>query len=428
MIYHTASTSHAIGEHLKFFVRIDGVMQAAILATVSQEVLPMMFDDDQIALRDVARRFAREKLRPDYQKRESQPGIDRALFKEMGSLGLIGVDLPEEYGGLGLSGVTAGIITEEIAYGDFNVSYMQLLSSLMGAIIHANASPELARTWNSRIVAGEAIVALGLTEPRGGSDAANLQLKARRVGDEYVLSGEKTSITFADQADAIVLFARTGKPEEGARGISAFLVDLNQKGVQRTRFNDVGSKIIGRGSVFFDDVQVPVENRLGEEGKGFTQVMQGFDFSRILIALQCVAAAQASIDETWEYVKERHTFGAPLAQYQGVSFPIVEFETLIAACRQLCYHGLALRDAGQPHTAEAAMVKWMGPKTAFDAIHQCLLTFGHYGWSMDLPHQQRLRDVMGLEIGDGTAQIMKLIVARERVGRAAVQYAKENKS
>ncbi len=427
MIYHTASTSHAIDEHLKFFVRIDGVMQAAISATVSQEVLPMMFDEDQIALRDVARRFAREKLKPDYQKRESQPGIDRALFKDMGALGLIGVDLPDEYGGMGLSGVTAGIITEEIAYGDFNVSYMQLLSSLMGAIIHDNASPELARTWNSRIVAGEAIVALGLTEPRGGSDAANLQLKARRVGDEYVLSGEKTSITFADQADAIVLFARTGKPEEGARGITAFLVDLDQKGVQRTRFNDVGSKIIGRGSVFFDDVRVPVENRLGEESKGFTQVMQGFDFSRILIALQCIAAAQASIDETWEYVKERHTFGAPLAQYQGVSFPIVEFETLIAACRQLCYHGLALRDAGQPHTAEAAMVKWMGPKTAFDAIHQCLLTFGHYGWSMDLPHQQRLRDVMGLEIGDGTAQIMKLIVARERVGRAAVQYAKESK-
>jgi cyclohexanecarboxyl-CoA dehydrogenase len=387
----------------------------------------MIFDDDQIALRDVARRFAREKLRPDYQKRDSQTSMDRVLFKEMASLGLMGVDLPEEYGGLGLSGVTSGIITEEIAYGDFNVSYLQLLGSLMGTIIHNNASPELARIWNSKIVAGDALVALGLTEPRGGSDAANLQLKARRVGDHYLLSGEKTSITMADQADAIILFARTGKPEDGARGISAFLVDLNQKGVQRTRFNDVGSTIIGRGSVFFDDVPVPVENRLGAEGKGFTQVMQGFDFSRILIALQCVAAAQASIDETWEYVKERQTFGAPLAQYQGVTFPIVEFETQIAACRQLCYHGLALRDAGQPHTAEAAMVKWMGPKTAFDAIHQCLLTFGHYGWSKDLPHQQRLRDVMGLEIGDGTAQIMKLIVARERVGRMAVQYAKENK-
>ena len=151
--------------------------------------------------------------------------------------------------------------------------------------------------------------------------------------------------------------------------------------------------------------------------------MQGFDYSRVLIALQCLAAAQASVDEAWAYVKERHTFGAPLAQYQGVSFPLVEAETLISATRQLSYHALELREAGKAHTAEAAMVKWLGPKTSFDAIHQCLLTFGHYGWSMDLPHQQRLRDVMGLEIGDGTAQIMKLIVARERVGRMAVQYA-----
>lgn len=387
----------------------------------------MMFDQDQIALRDVARRFARDKLRPDYQKRESQPGIDRSLFKEMGSLGLIGVDLPEEYGGLGASGVTAGLIIEEIAYGDFNVSYLQLIGSLMGAIMHRHARPELARSWIGRLLAGEAIIGLGLTEPRGGSDAANLQVKARRVGDEYVLSGEKTSITFADQADAMILFARTGRPDEGARGVSAFLVPLDQKGVQRTRFNDVGSKIIGRGSVFFDDARVPVENRFGDEGKGFTQVMQGFDFSRILIALQCIGAAQASIDETWEYVKERQAFGVPLAQYQGVTFPVVEFETQIAACRQLCYHGLALRDAGLPHTAEAAMVKWMGPKTAFDAIHQCILSFGHYGWSMDLAHQQRLRDVMGLEIGDGTAQIMKLIIAREKIGRVAVQYATESK-
>ena len=138
-------------------------------------------------------------------------------------------------------------------------------------------------------------------------------------------------------------------------------------------------------------------------------------------------AASASIDEAWQYAKDREAMGVPIVQYQGVSFPLVEYETLISACRQLCYHGLELRDGGLAHTAEAAMVKWMGPKTAFDAIHQCLLTFGHYGWTKDLPHQQRLRDVMGLEIGDGTAQIMKLIVARERAGRVAVQYAKGTK-
>lgn len=385
----------------------------------------MLLTEDQQALRDVARRFSREQLLPRHQARDKESVIERAFLKEMGALGLIGVDLPEQYGGLGASSLTAGLIIEELAYGDFSVSYVQLLGSLMGSIIDRNASPELASEWVSRIVVGEAIVALGLTEPRGGSDAANLQLRARREGDEYVLSGEKSSISFSDQADAMVVFARTGKPEDGARGVSAFLAPLDLPGVQRTRGSDVASHIVGRGSVFFDDVRIPASHRLGDEGKGFTQVMQGFDFSRALIALQCVAAAQASLNEAWAYVKEREAFGSPLARYQGVTFPLVECETMIAATRQLCYHALELRDAGQPHTAEAAMVKWLGPKTAFDTIHQCLLTFGHYGWSTDLPHQQRLREVMGLEIGDGTAQVMKLIVARERVGRIAVQYLQE---
>jgi len=384
----------------------------------------MLLTEDQQALREVAQRFARERLRPDYQKREAQARVERKLYRQMGELGLLGVDLPQEHGGLGADSVTAGLIIEDIAYGDFNVSYLQLLASLMGNMIARNARPELAAAWVPKLVRGEAIVGLGLTEPGGGSDAANLTVRARREGGEYVLSGEKTSMSFSDQADAAVVFARTGKPEQAARGVSAFLVPMNLKGVQRTRFNDLGSKIIGRGSLFLDEVRVPAENLLGREGTGFTQVMQGFDYSRILIALQCIGAAQASLDETWEYVKERKAFGAPLAQYQGVTFPLAESETLIAAARELCYHALALRDAGRKHTAQAAMVKWLGPKTAVDAIHQCLLTFGHYGWSLDLPHQQRLRDVMGLEIGDGTAQIMKLVIARERVGRVAVQYAK----
>jgi cyclohexanecarboxyl-CoA dehydrogenase len=175
----------------------------------------------------------------------------------------------------------------------------------------------------------------------------------------------------------------------------------------------------GRGSVFFDDVRIPTEYRLGDEGAAFSQVLAGFDYSRALIALQCIGAAQASVDEAWAYTKERTAFGGPIARFQGVTFPLVEGETLLAAGRQLSLHALALRDAGAPHTVEAAMVKWFCPRTAFDVIHQCLLTFGHYGWSMDLPHQQRMRDVMGLEIGDGTAGIMKMIVARARAGRTA---------
>jgi cyclohexanecarboxyl-CoA dehydrogenase len=383
----------------------------------------MVLTDDQKALQATARRFARERLLPDYQKREKLGVLDRALVREMGQLGLLGMDLPEDLGGMAADAVTTGLIAEELAYGDFNVSAVPVGISLNAAILVRHAQPDVMREWVPRMTRGDAVVAICLTEPRGGSDASNLQLRARRDGEHYVINGEKTSITFADRADAYLIFARTGRPEDGAKGVSAFFIPYEgTPGIQRTHFDDVGSAVIGRGSVFFDDVRVPASHRLGDEGKGFTQVMQGFDYSRALIGLQCVGAAQASLDEAWAYAKERQAFGRPIGQFQGVSFPLAEYESHIAAVRQLCYHALSLRDAGLPHTAEAAMCKWMGPKTAFDAIHQCLLTFGHYGWSKDLPHQQRMRDVMGLEIGDGTAQIMKLIVARERIGRAAVQY------
>ncbi len=383
----------------------------------------MVLTDDQRALQDTARRFARERLLPHYQKREKLGTLDRALVQEMGAMGLLGTDLPEAHGGLGIDGVTTGLIVEELAYGDFNISAVPVGISLNAAILLRHAQPEVVREWVPRMIRGDAVVAICLTEPRGGSDASNLMLKARRDGDDYVINGEKTSITFADRADSYLIFARTGRPEDGAKGVSAFFIPFEgTKGVSRTKFDDVGSAIIGRGSVFFDDVRVPASHRLGDEGKGFTQVMQGFDYSRALIGLQCVGAAQASLDEAWAYAKEREAFGKPIGQFQGVSFPLAEGESQIAAVRQLCYHALALRDAGLPHTKEAAMCKWMGPRNAFDVIHQCLLTFGHYGWSKDLPHQQRMRDVMGLEIGDGTAQIMKLIIARERIGRTAVQY------
>ncbi len=382
--------------------------------------------DEQKAFQETARRFAREKLTPHYKDREQAAVIDRALIGEMGALGLIGPDLPEDHGGLGTSSVTAGLIIEEIAYGDMNVAYIQLLASLMAGIVVQHAQRPIAEAWVAKVVSGEAVLGLGLTEPRGGSDAANVIVKAEKSGNGYVLNGEKTSMSMVDQVDAIVLFARTGRVEDGAHGVSAFFVPMDEPGISKTRFDDVGSGAVGRGSAFFDSVKIPAENLMGEENKGFVQVMQGFDFSRALIGLMVIAAAQASLDEAWAYTTERHAFDRPLAQYQGVTFPLAEWETKIAAARQLCYHTLALRDHDMPHTSEAAMCKWLAPKTAYDTIHQCLLTFGHYGYTTDLPHQQRLRDVMGLEIGDGTAQIMKLIIARERVGRAAVQYAAQS--
>ncbi len=383
-------------------------------------------NEQQEAFREAAQRFAAEKLAPHYQKRATEHRLDRAMLREMGSLGLIGVDIPETYGGLGESSVTAGVIIEQIAYADFNASYVQLLASLMGGMVAQHATPDVASEWLPKVTRGEVILGLGLTEPRGGSDAANLILRAEKSGNGYRLNGEKTSMSCADQCDAAVIFARTGKVEDGARGVSAFFVDLKQKGITRTHFDDIGTKPVGRGSVFFDDVFVPAECLMAEENKGFSKIMTGFDYSRALIGLECIGPAQASVDEAWQYSRERTAFERPIAQFQGVSFPLAEAETQLTMMRQLCFHTLSLRDRHLPHTAEAAMCKWYVPKTTCEIIHQCLLTHGHYGYTTDLPFHQRYLDVMGLQIGDGTAQIQKLVIAREKVGRVAVQYAKQD--
>ncbi|MGE4281161.1 MAG: cyclohexanecarboxyl-CoA dehydrogenase [Magnetospirillum sp.] len=376
------------------------------------------FTPEQEQIRDTALRFAQAELAPKYAERERLAAVSPELRKAMGELGLIGVEFPEKFGGMGLDHVTAGVVIEAIAEGDFNVAYVQLLASLCGQIVAEHAHPDLAAEILPKVLAGETLFAIALTEPQGGSDAANLRLKARRDGDHYVLSGEKTSISWADQADWCVVFARTGTQEQGAHGISAFLVDLTLPGLTRTRFSDLGEHAIGRGSLFFDDVRLPAANMLGREGGGFVQVMQGFDFSRALIGLQCLSVARICLDETWKYIGERQAFGGPLSRNQGLTFPLAELDAQVRAVRLLCYQTLWAKTNHKPHTAEAAMVKWWAPKLAFEVVHRCLLVHGHAGYSTELPFEQRLRDVLGLQIGDGTAEIMKMIVARQALAQA----------
>jgi cyclohexanecarboxyl-CoA dehydrogenase len=329
-------------------------------------------------------------------------------------MGFLGPELPEACGGLGVECLTSGLLLEQIAYGDFNVSYVNLLTSLCGQIVASHARPDIAREWLEPILGGRKYIAIALTEPSAGSDAARLKLKAIRDGDDFVLSGEKTSISMATQADVAVVFARTGSEADGARGISAFLVPMDLPGISRTTFDDIGTRPVGRGSIFFDGVRVPKAMMLGDEGQGFIQVMQGFDYSRALIGLQCMGVARASLDETWRYIQEREAFGKPIGEFQGVSFPLAEAETYYEACRNLCLRTLWLKDNKLPHTAEAAMCKWWAPKLACEIIHQCLLTHGHGGYGGDYDFGQRYRDVLGLQIGDGTANIMKMIIARQK--------------
>ena len=376
-------------------------------------------DDDLIALKEQARRFAANRVAPGFQERDRTRVLDRGLMKEMGEMGFIAPELPEAFGGLGLGCLAAGVIHEEIARADLSMSYVNLLASLNGQILAQHGAPEIVKPWLARLTAGDALLAIALTEPRGGSDAANLRLRIERDRDDYVVNGEKTSISAADQADAAVVFGRTGTIESGAHGVTALLVPMDLPGITRSRFDCHGQRAIGRGSLFFENVRVPASHRLGAENKGFVQVMQGFDFSRALIGLQTLAVARAALDETWDYVAQRQAFGKPLSAFQGVSHPLADFDTQVEAARLLCLQALWLKDRGLPHSAEAAMCKGWAPKLAYDAVHQCLLMFGHGGYDRGAM-EQRLRDILGFQIGDGTAQIMMTIIARARAGRDAV--------
>ncbi|SPL69596.1 cyclohexanecarboxyl-CoA dehydrogenase [Acinetobacter stercoris] len=370
-------------------------------------------------LSETADKFAQKHIAPGFLERDQSRIFDRDLVKKMGEMGFIAPELPEQYGGQGLGRLASGVIHEAIAKADLSFSYINLLASLNGQILAEHGDPEVVEPWLKKLTAGEAIFAIGLTEPRGGSDAANLRLKIERDGDEYVINGEKTSISAADQADASVIFGRTGTIESGAHGITALFVPMNLAGISTTRFDCHGQRAIGRGSIFFDNVRVPVNHRLGDENKGFIQVMQGFDFSRALIGLQVLAVARVSLDEAWEYAAQREAFGKPLTAFQGVSHPLADYETQVEAARLLCLQTLWLKDHHLPHTSEAGMCKWWGPKLAYDVVHQCLLTLGHAGYDRGVM-EQRLRDVLGFQIGDGTAQIMKTIIARHKAGRKAV--------
>jgi len=373
-------------------------------------------DDDLEAIAVQARRFADARVAPGYLERDRTRVLDRGLMAELGALGFIAPELPEWAGGQGLPSRAAGVIHEAIARADLSLSYINLLASLNGQILVRHARREIATPWLRRMTAGAALVAIALTEPRGGSDAANLQLRIQARGDGYVLDGEKTSISAADQADAVIVFGRTGSVESGARGITALLVPTDAPGLTRSRFDCHGQRAIGRGSLFFDGVRVPRDHRLGEENEGFAQVMQGFDYSRALIGLQVLAVARVALDETWRHVATREAFGQALSAFQGVSHPLAELDTQVEAARLLCLQTLWLKDRGAPHGAEAAMCKWWAPKLAYDTVHQCLLLHGHGGYDRG-PMEQRLRDVLGFEIGDGTAQIMKTVIARRRAGR-----------
>jgi cyclohexanecarboxyl-CoA dehydrogenase len=377
------------------------------------------FTAEQEQFRQAVARFARERVAPGYLARANMARYPMDLHAEMASLGVLGIGLPEKFGGTGAEDpVTLGIACEELGAADVNLAAAPVTVGLTGAQLAEGGSPAVQERWLPALIDGTELVAFGLTEPEAGSDAAAIRTTAVPADGGWRITGEKNSVSHLHCAAATLVYARLPGSTRSA-GVSAFLVETDRRGVSTGGFTDMGQLPIGRGTLYLDDVFVPAENLVGDEGRAFAMVMSHFDYSRAAIGLQCLGAARSSLTETYAYVRQRHAFGKPIAAFQGVSLPLAEHATLVEAARWACYRTLWLRQAGLPHTTEAAMCKWWAPVVAKDAIEACLLTHGHYGWSDELPFQQRFRDVFGYQIGDGTAQIQKQVIASRLIGPEA---------
>lgn len=348
-----------------------------------------------------------------------------ALAKAMAEHGLLGIGTSETYGGQGVVGdeltkTHLGIVHEELAYANFYLSQLSYTCNLTAPLLEKFLPPESAAEWVPGIVKGEHIIALGLTEPGSGSDAAAMRMRAERVEGGWKLNGEKTSITFAPHAKAMITFARVADSAEGKGGITAFLVPFDQEGVTLQKFADPGWKPLGRAAVFLDDAFVPDNLVIGGVGNGFKLVMREFDYTRSIIGLMSSGVARKALDMTAEYVKTRTAFGQAISHNQGVSFPIAENATQLEAARWLCYRALSLADSDRGFTKEAAMVKWWVTDISLKTLRDCIVLHGHTGYSEELPLQAMMRDIAGLEIGEGTPQIQKLVIARSILGRESV--------
>lgn len=379
--------------------------------------MTFVLSDDHLEFQRETRRFARAELLEGYHTRSKSTEFPHTEQKKMAAAGLTALCLPEADGGQGADLIALGLACEEIAYADPNCGYLVFATNLLVSLLSGHQSPAV-RECAAGVASGELLGCYAVTEPGGGSDAAALTTKAERVDGGWRLTGEKTSVTLAPHADLAVVLAQT-EPGSKSRGIGAFLVRRDDT-VSSQSFDDPGFKPLGRGSITMDGTFVPDDHLLAPPGAGFAMVMHEFDLSRTLIAMVCVGSAQRALDSAIAYSRERTAFGRPIAANQGVSFPIAEHATYLAAVRALALETLGLREAGRPHTTQAAMLKWWAPRVAFAAIQESVVLHGQVGWSDELPLQALLRDVSGYQIGDGTPQIQKMIIARALIGRDAM--------
>lgn len=379
---------------------------------------PFLLGPEHEAFAESVRRFARTELADGYLERATSQELPWDLVRRLGREGLLGMSLPEQAGGQGADPLSVGLAVEQLAHADINLAYLTFCSETAVAA-YDGLPPEVGAPLARAVAAGEQLLATALTEPGGGSDTAAMRLRAVPVAGGHLLRGEKTSVTGAVHSRHAITAASTD-PGSGPQAIRRFLVDLADPTVTVARIRDPGFHPVGRGTITFADTFVPASHEMRDTGSGLSAQLALLDRLRVLAGLMALGAARRAIDITVDWVRHREAFGAPIARYQGVSFPLAEHLTHVEAARMLAYRALGLLTADRRITREAAMIKWWAPQIAVATINDCIVLNGHVGWSAEMPLQQLLTDVSGLQIGDGTPQIQKLLIARDLIGREYV--------
>ena len=370
--------------------------------------------EDQLSIRDMVRDFARNEIAPHAVKWDREQHFPRELFAQLGELGLLGVLMPEEYGGSGLGYVEYVLILGEIGAADGGVGLgVAAHNSLCTNHLYLFGSDELKSTYLPKLASGEWIGAWGLTEAEAGSDAGGTRTTAVRDGDEWVLNGSKNFITHATVGSAAVVIARTSK-EAGHHGISAFFVPFDRPGVSPGKKEDkLGMRCSDTSSLVLEDCRVPAGHLLGGEGDGFIQAMKVLDGGRISIAALSLGIARGALDATVDYAGVRHQFGKPIASFQITRAKLADMATEIEAARLLTMRAATLKDQGATVTLESSMAKVFASETAVRVGEEAVQIHGGYGYTTDYPVERAWRDAKLCTIGEGTSEIQRMVIARE---------------
>ncbi|MEG9625968.1 acyl-CoA dehydrogenase [Pseudomonas guariconensis] len=373
----------------------------------------MLVTDEQQQIADAVRAFAQDRLKPFAEQWDKEHRFPREAIAEMAELGLFGMLVPEQWGGSDTGYVAYAMALEEIAAGDGACSTIMSVHNSVGCVpILRFGNEQQKAQFLTPLASGQMLGAFALTEPQAGSDASSLKTRARRDGDHYVLNGSKQFITSGQNAGVVIVFAVTD-PEAGKRGISAFILPTDSPGYQVARVEDkLGQHASDTCQIVFDEVHVPVANRLGEEGEGYKIALANLEGGRIGIASQAVGMARAAFEVARDYANERQSFGKPLIEHQAVAFRLADMATRIAVARQMVLHAAALRGAGRPALVEASMAKLFASEMAEKVCSDALQTLGGYGYLSDFPLERIYRDVRVCQIYEGTSDIQRMVIAR----------------